>query len=271
MALLSVVFSNLSPSIYSPVQIWLASAASPFSRVLFESGLGLSSFARGLFRFETSLDVERLEEELQLARNRIVRLENDLALSESRIEALEALRRVVPLEKGALISARVEKMIPARILAMDLSDWRRTILIGRGSSDGLEVGSPVMWAEAVVGRLTKVGPRASLVELITDPEFRLWVVDLRSRQQGILKGTGSRLAVISYVPFDADVKPGDSFVTTGLDGVFPPGLVAADVEGTPEPEEKRFLNIRVRPRVNLTSLENVIVLKKAPAPVETIR
>ena len=128
----------------------------------------------------------------------------------------------------------------------------------------------------VVGRVFAVGPHAARVQVLLDRDSGAAALIERSRVSGVVSGqvsapeTGSEDLALKYIPGRADVVVGDVVVTSGLDRIFPKGLVigrvrlVGDVTGL-------FREVSVEPSARFSSLEEVLVLKGAPAPLETPR
>ena len=157
---------------------------------------------------------------------------------------------------------------PLHLLAADV--WARrpdpkfdTLLIGRGSSDGVKVNSPVVTRSGLAGRIIEVGPATATVLLITDQNSGAGgrVQRTGSRAAGVCKGDNSNLLSMVYLPGDADIKPGDVIVTSGLGGVFPPGLFIGTVKEVQMDAGNALKIGRVAPKVDFDRLEEVYVLQ----------
>ena len=146
----------------------------------------------------------------------------------------------------------------------------RTITIDKGTQDGLRRDMAVIAPAGIVGRVLMPSARASKVQLIIDRGAGAGVMIERSRVHGVISGAGAtdevafRLGLISlgFVPNTADVKVGDRVVTSGIDGIYPQGFVVGEIESV-EREAGEF-RIRVRPAVDFSSLETVLVVRNVP-------
>jgi rod shape-determining protein MreC len=127
----------------------------------------------------------------------------------------------------------------------------------------------VISPEGVVGRIIAPTARASKVQLIIDRSAAAGVMIERSRVQGIATGVGTEQMEfgiqLEYLPGSADVKVGDRVVTSGTDGIYPKGFLLGEIESV-QRAAGAFSGIRVRPAVNFSSLETVLVVKNVPAP-----
>ena len=133
-----------------------------------------------------------------------------------------------------LLGARERSAIPSVIAEM-LNDGRdpfsRRILIDKGLQQGLIAGQPVISAQGVIGQVTRVLPLSAEVTLLTDRGAAVPVAVARTGQRAIAFGGGAGgLLELRFVAASSDIKPGDSLITSGLDGIYPAGLPVATVE-----------------------------------------
>ena len=157
---------------------------------------------------------------------------------------------------------------PLKLLAADV--WSRrpdpkfdTLLIGRGSNSGVKINSPVVTRSGLAGRIIEVGPNTASVLLLTDQNSGVGarVQRVGSRATGVCKGDNSGLLSMVYLPSDADIKPGDAVVTSGLGGVFPPGLFIGTVKEVRTDAGNALKIGRIAPKVDFDRLEEVYVLQ----------
>ena len=170
---------------------------------------------------------------------------------------LEALRLRQHL---ALQDEYDHQMIAARVIGRQQAAISKTILINKGSLHGLKTGMPVLTPPGLIGRLTDVSWNSSRVLLLTDESSNVDVVLQRTRVQGILKGAGPRGCTIKYVSKMQDVKEGDIVVSSGTSNVFPKGLLIGVVNSVDRRDVGLFIKIRVTPFVDLSKLEEALVL-----------
>jgi len=174
-------------------------------------------------------------------------------LEEARLEN-ERLMRLLDLKEG--IGA---PSLAARVIGNKSAGLSRTILIDRGTADGLTPNMPVVAAEGVVGRVWTTSPRVSKVQLITDAEAGTGVLIQRTRVQGILFGRGTEVCTMEFVSQIDEVQEGDLLVTNGLDGIYPKGLPVGPVVKLGRGQGV-LRTITVDPRVKFNRLEEVLVL-----------
>ncbi len=153
--------------------------------------------------------------------------------------------------------------LPARVIAEDASSWFRTVMIDKGTEQGVTEGMPVVVAEGVVGRVVRSSPRFARVLLITDASSAIASLLQDNRARGVCRGQGD-LLVFDFVLRQEDVSVGDRVVTSGMGGVFPKGLVIGHVKSVDRQEFGLFQTIAVTPSVDFTHLEEVLVLLRSP-------
>jgi rod shape-determining protein MreC len=157
----------------------------------------------------------------------------------------------------------------ASVIAGGASPDFRTITIDKGSADGVRADMAVISPAGVVGRVIVPSARAAKVQLLIDRNAAAGAIVERSRAQGVVVGTGTDRLRLEYVSSAADVKVGDTVVTSGIDGIYP-GAPAADgtypkgfVIGQIESVERgagTYRSIVIRPSVDFASLEAVLVV-----------
>ncbi len=189
------------------------------------------------------------------------------ALKEENNRLREALQTDERL--GKLSSFRSQFPYPsqlAQVYARGPSSWFKTVLINKGEKDGVAKDMAVATSEGVVGRVIEVSPDTAKVLLIIDPNSAMDVVIQRSRAQGIMEGKIDEVCILKYVQKNEEVQVGDRVVTSGLGGIFPKGLVVGTVRQVERKRPGIFQYIEVSPSVDLSKLEEVLVLGGGSKP-----
>ena len=182
------------------------------------------------------------------------KLQADLvALSEIGLEN-QRLRRLLDF-----VAERKKTILPARVVAEDLSSWARTIVIDKGTDKGLREGLPVVVAEGVVGRIIKTAPNSARVLLITDASSAVASLIQRTRTRGVARGVGTTLA-LEYASREDDLQVDDLLVTSGMGGIFPKGLVVGRVAFVEQGQFGLFQKVEIVPATDFSRLEEVLVL-----------
>ena len=170
----------------------------------------------------------------------------------TRLETLLDLKRQVALP-----------VIGARVIAYDPTLWSRAAIINQGQAQGVKEGLPVLAPQGIVGRIVGVYPEYSKVMLIVDRKSSADAMVQRTRVRGMLKGKGGNRCSLEFVPKSADVQMGDLVLASGLVGLYPKGLVFGKVTAANKKNPGVFQEIEVSPNVDLSTLEEVLVVKVA--------
>ena len=185
-------------------------------------------------------------------------------LQEERAEAqrTDRLRQLLELRERAHLDTTA-----AEVIAAAASPDFRTVTIDKGTSEGLKADMAVISPAGVVGRVILPSRRAAKVQLLIDRNAAAGALIERTRVQGVVEGFGDGSLRMAYVPGTADVKPGDLVVTSGIDGIYPRGFVIGTIEQV-ERGSGGYHLITVRPAVDFTRLEEVLVVRTPPASRE---
>jgi rod shape-determining protein MreC len=207
-----------------------------------------------LSRLNRTIRVFKENEELK-RQNTSLRLEADFL-----VQAIKELPRVEQMEAYAARSGLYLKM--AQISAEDPGRYSKNWIINLGREDSVDVNMPVVTSLGVVGKTVKCYRSHSLVQGLTDPNCKVSVLCNRSRINGMLEAwPGGRLLV--KFPVDADVKMGDTLITSGMGGVFPKGLslgIVGDEHKDANEGGDILRALIVRPFQNPYLVEEVFVL-----------
>lgn len=247
----------------SLLQRAILTAVSPVQRGVEAVVVGAAEAWRGYgFHRETYEENRRLEKRLR-------ELEAELQARSPRAQEVEQLRELLLLRKALPLDT-----VAAQVIGRDGLPWFRTLTLDRGERDGVALDSPVLSPTGVVGRVFAVGPHAARVQVLLDRDSGAGVFVERSRVAGVVSGqvstatAGDTDLLLKYVPDRADVAVGDLVVTSGLDRIYPKGLVVGRVRFVGK-GSGLFCDIRVEPSARFESLEEVLVVRRTEAPPET--
>ncbi|MCK9273945.1 MAG: rod shape-determining protein MreC [Syntrophales bacterium] len=178
-------------------------------------------------------------------------------VNRTREMTLECLR----LRKLLELKEQIElPLVAARVVGRDRASLFKSFVIDRGATDGVKIGDPVMAADGVVGKIIEVSWNSAKVLLLVDYNSRIDVFVQRQRIRGILEGCDGMHCILKYVPRTEEVAVGDVVVSSGLAGVFPKGLLLGEISEIKKSEAGLFQEIKVRPAVNVTKIEEVLVI-----------
>ncbi len=173
------------------------------------------------------------------------------------------LRKVLSLREQLATS-----VMAAEVLYDAADPYTRKIIIDKGLLQSVELGSPVLDESGVLGQVTRVHPLVSEVTLVIDRELAIPVLNVRTGARSVaygdpsaqLSGFGSGLE-LRFMGSNSDVKEGDLLTTSGVDGVYPPGLPVATISRIERRAESAFAKIYCIPQALVTGARHVIVVK----------
>jgi rod shape-determining protein MreC len=153
----------------------------------------------------------------------------------------------------------------AEIIGSAASPDFRTVTIDKGSLAGLKTDMAVIAPAGVVGRVVVPSPRSAKVQLLVDRNAAAGALIERSRAQGVVVGAGDGRLLLEYMSEVFDVVVGDDVVSSGIDGIYPKGIMIGKVESV-DKSGASYKRITVKPSVDFASLEEVlVVLTPTPA------
>ena len=227
---------------------WILSIEAPFLNISNGAATGVARiwqnyiWLRGVRDQNHQLQQTVQQLSLQNVAFEQLRLEND------RLRSLLMLTETLPFQTVA-----------ARVIGRTPDYLAKVIYINRGSSDGIRLDDPVISGSGVVGRVAVVARRESQIQLITNGDASSGAMVERTRSPGVLKGSGDALLDLNYIGNTEQVDIGDMIVSSGLDGIYPKGLLLGKVIES-QKGNTVFRSIKVEPGVDLMRLEEVSIL-----------
>jgi rod shape-determining protein MreC len=163
----------------------------------------------------------------------------ELELAEAQAQNAKMKKLLEPHNDGS----QTKPITVAKVIGRSADNWWQQIVIGKGSSDGVQVGSIALDGKGLVGRVSHVTPHTSQVLLSTDPSSRIGALISRSRHMGYIQGNNDRSdrLVMQFFDKTPDVKVNDTVVTSNVSQLYPGGLVVGkivqiDLAKVPAPE-----------------------------------
>ncbi|SAK41170.1 rod shape-determining protein MreC [Caballeronia calidae] len=162
---------------------------------------------------------------------------------------------------------------PAEIQYDTRDPFTQKVVIGKGSQQNIQDGAPVVTEDGVIGQVTRVFPLQSEVTLLSDKDQAVPVQIARTGLRSVIYGTpkGDTLD-LRFVPISADVQAGDELVTSGLDGIYPPGLPVAKVLRVDKQADTAFARVVCVPIAAVRGARQLLVLhynvNVPPNPIE---
>jgi rod shape-determining protein MreC len=156
----------------------------------------------------------------------------------------------------------------ARVLYSGRDPFQQKIFIDRGQDSALQTGQAVMDGNGVIGQITRVYPLLSEVTLITEKDHAVPVQVVRTGVRTVLFGRGAgKQPELRYLANNVDLKEGDTLVTSGIDGVYPPQLAVAKVVQIQREAKQSYAVIACEPLAGVTASDTVLILDlAAPTP-----
>ena len=229
------------------IRVWTVTAVTPMARVMEWMRGGSIGFVRDYILLH---DTHEQNQKLQSENDRL-KLENNFLKNElnmaDRAKALAIFQEHTP-----------SKTVPANVIGSGAGTNSKVVFVDRGSTSGVQRGMAVVTPDGIVGTIIAAYPTASEVLLITDPDFAAGVVSQKTGVRGTLKGQGTPLCRVDYVPFEEKVSVGDWFYTSGDDRIFPRGFPVGVVKAVHASQP--FKEILVEPVGMGRGMEDVLIL-----------
>ncbi|MBP8831430.1 MAG: rod shape-determining protein MreC [Acidovorax sp.] len=170
------------------------------------------------------------------------------------------------------LRARLETPAQAAQVLYDTADpYTRRVVVDQGQVAGVELGSPVLDEKGVLGQVTRVHPFVSEVTLLIDRDQAIPVLNLRTGVRGVaygdpVAGHGGGME-LRFMPSSADIQEGDLLTTSGVDGLYPPGLPVAKVVRVERRADSAFARIYCVPIAGVQGARHVMLLKPMAEPL----
>ena len=199
---------------------------------------------------------EAAKRELARQAERALRVEQ-LLVENNRLRALLELRPGLTVKSQA-----------AQVLYEASDPYSRKVIIDRGATNGIDVASPVINETGVLGQVTRVYPLSSEVTLLTDKDAAIPVLNTRTQARSAAFGSAAVVGggmEMRFMAGNADVQVGDLLSTSGVDGVYPPGLPVAKVASVDRKNDSGFARIVLTPIAQPDGVRHVMVLQPVGA------
>ncbi|MDO8493934.1 MAG: rod shape-determining protein MreC [Deltaproteobacteria bacterium] len=200
-------------------------------------------------------------------KNQLAQLEQTKAEHEELSQENKRLRELLDLQ-----AKTGRKGIAAFVISFDPNAQFKTVRINRGFRDGIKPNMPVIAEEGLVGRVGPVFKNDALVLLIVDPGSHVGVEASRSGLRSLLSGVGIKkhlelrhyffLSRIEFLKKNSDIEIEDRVVTSGLDQIYPSGVLVGTVTEIDRDPHGIFARAEVLPAVDFTTLKEVLVLRE---------
>jgi len=175
-------------------------------------------------------------------------------------QALEAENNRLRILLQSSVRAN-ETLLVAEIIKINADLFLHRVILNKGSEQGICLGQAVIDAEGVVGEVTEVYPTTSRVILLSDASYGIPVENIRTGVRGVVVGTGSLKSLeLKHVAHTLDLAVGDTLVTSGLDGHYPPGYPVGTITQIAHDPSETFAAVQVAPKARLDRAREVLLL-----------
>jgi rod shape-determining protein MreC len=232
-------------------------ALSPAQRFV---GGGVRGFADAWHAY---LDLRGVRVENKRLQERVDALEQLLQEKQDRVREAERLRGLLAMKTELKLDS-----VAAEVISREGVPWFRTVMVGQGSQAGVRLNAAVVTPQGIVGRVVAVGRQAARVQLLLDRDCSAGVLVGEGRVSGVVQGQvgfadqGTSELLVKYVTALAKVEVGDEVVTSGLDGIYPKGLLVGRVRSV-APASGLFKDVLVTPAVAFDRMEEVLILRSS--------
>ena len=236
-----IIAATSIPALRSPLFTTLKQPLRLFSLLRRELG-GIIFYHRNLIQNEI------LKNEAGLLKNKL-NAQEEARLENERLKNLLSLKQKSPF-----------KVIAGRVIGRSPESWSSSLIIDKGLNSGIRRGMAAVSYLGLIGRVIESTQFTSKIMLINDPNLGVSAIAQRSRQEGLVSGTLGAHLIMRYLPEDSDIKIQDTVITSGLNEVYPKGLLIGTVTGIGKDISGLSRYAIIKPAVNLSDIEEVLVV-----------
>lgn len=248
---LALMVADSRYGVVNPLRAAVATVLLPMQKALLtpvDAWEALGDYGQGL---EAAVAQERANraqlaaQALQGARAQVLAQEN------------QRLRALLDLQPALNVKSQA-----AEVMYEAADPFSRKVFINRGLTQGVQAGSPVVNEQGVLGQVTRVYPLSSEVTLLVDRDATLPVLNARTQSRSAAFGGAPHPGMeLRFMATNADIQVGDLLITSGIDGVYPPGLAVAKVASVERRVESGFARILAAPVSSPEGVRHVLVLE----------
>jgi rod shape-determining protein MreC len=177
------------------------------------------------------------------------------------------LRQMLNIGKDPVLSAY--KKYPASVISRSIDQWNQQLTVNKGRINGIKAGMPVITSSGLIGNITKTGSFTSQVSLISNQQnvnqISAMILNKNSKIYGMIEGYNANKGVLLFqkIPIKANLKNGQIVTTSGLSGMYPPGLLIGKVISVSTDPYGLTKAAEVAPFVNLNDINYVMIIQKS--------
>jgi len=245
-----IILQIRNPEIRGPFRGILGNFLNPFVYYTYKVYDGVGSF------FSNYVFLVNVKKENDLLKSKLALLTTQNRMLTEKLHEYEQLKKLLKFKEIYQIDA-----IGSSVIGKHIYGYSKYIFISSGKLDGVMVNDSVSNDVGLIGKVVEVMSKSSKVMLITDPNNKVSVMNLRSRSTGIMSGDGKGGLVVEFYDKLDKVYKDDIFVTSGLGGVYSKGIVVGKVYAYSNNPSDIFQRVYLNPVVNFYNIENILVLK----------
>ncbi len=234
----------------APVQDLALRAVSGFQRSISTAFFNIRDF------LTAPRDQQQLIQTNSQLEQRVAQLEAEVVTLREQAAEVDQLKALL----GAARSAPENRYLAAQVIGRDTSPFLHYLILDQGSDAGVRRGMPVVNEKGLVGKIAEVSASASKLQLITDTDSVINARIQESRAEGILVGRPTGELEMIYISQDILITVGETVVTSGLGGGFPPEILIGRVVSVHRRDYELYQTAIIEPRSDFTRLEVVLII-----------
>lgn len=217
---------------------------------------GSFSVARGFSdTWQSITEFSRLKAEDRALKKEV----SDLRRDNINLKELDLENKRLRQEIGAPVRQQYVTVF-ATVIGKSVNTWQATVILDKGSRDGVRRQMAVAAGDGLVGQVMSTTANSCLVQLIMDQKSAVGVRLQNSRATGIIEGEGQNELKLNYLAKEVKVVKGEIVLSSGLGGVYPPGLVVGTVSSLSKGSNGLFQDVTVSPTVDFWTIEEVFII-----------
>lgn len=246
---LPLVFSITSPRFAENLRIFSYSLVKPILQI---TQVVSHSIREGYYRFR---DYSQAYEENKKLKKELADTRKEFVDQKEIVQENERLRKLLGFKEAV-----PSKVVPARVIARDISYWARWLVLDKGTADGVYPGMTLVSDQGLIGRVVSAGRHIARGILIIDGESRVSIVVQTTRDTGLLEGKGDGPLSIKLLSMESKLKVGDAVITSGLGGTYPKGIPVGTIDSISNDSDELHKNAVLKPFADFSKLEEVLCL-----------
>lgn len=252
-----LMVADLRLSLTQPLRSAIATALYPLQWVVIQPVQGMRAIGQYFDSLQSAQSLAAASQRQLLELTIRAGQVEQLTLENQRLRSLMELRDRLTTSSTA-----------AQVLYDAADPYARRVIVDKGLAHGVVAGSPVLDESGVLGQVTRVHPLVSEVTLLTDRDQAIPVLNTRTGVRSVAygqPGTSTHELELRFMAGNADVAEGDLLSTSGIDGVYPPGLPVARVSQVERQAESAFARVLCTPSAQIGSATHVLLLAPVAA------